>query len=79
MGLISEITDSWSELKGNISDVQEKLTVVQDEAEKAQKVGLQIQRKVEEFQFSAQGNIDKINEITAKYAQPAPVDEAQTK
>lgn len=79
MGLISEITDSFSELKGNISDVQEKLTVVQEEAEKAQKVGLQIQRKVEEFQFSAQGNIDKINEITAKYAQPAPADEAQTK
>ncbi|GAB2026374.1 hypothetical protein [Lactovum odontotermitis] len=79
MGLISEITDSFSELKGNISDVQEKLTVVQDEAEKAQKVGLQIQRKVEEFQFSAQGNIDKINEIASKYAQPEPADKAQTK
>jgi hypothetical protein len=53
-----------------VAEVQDKLAVVQDEAEKAQKVGQQIQRKVEEFQFSAQGNINKINEIAEKYAQP---------
>jgi len=57
----------FSEIKNQYQDVQDKLAIVQDEAAKAQKVGESIQRSVSEFQFAAQGHLDKINEIANKY------------
>ena len=62
-----ELRDDISEIVTNSKDVKEKLAVVQEESNKAQRVGQDIQRKVTEFQVIAEPKIDKMNEILDKY------------
>lgn len=67
MGYFKEIKDNFIELRAGSRDIQEKLRTVQDEAFKAQRIEKSIERSISEFQFSAQGHIDKINKTLDKY------------
>ncbi|HEY0222054.1 hypothetical protein [Lactovum miscens] len=67
MGLFSEISKSLSDLKNNMDEAKDKLYLVQKEAEKVQKIGQEIQTKIDEFKFSIEGNLAVINEISKKY------------
>ena len=65
--------DLFNDLKELLTDLSEEINVmktnierVEVEAQKAERVGLDIQKKVTEFQFSTQPRIDKINEILEK-------------
>lgn len=77
MGLFSEITESFKELKDDSDEVRENLLRVQQEADKAKKVTQDIKTKVQEFQFSIAGNLSVINDISQKY-QPQANDSKKT-
>ncbi|MFV0556304.1 MAG: hypothetical protein ACK5LM_04290 [Lactovum sp.] len=64
MKFFKEIIGSFKELKKNVSLTKKKVAILEGELKQAQKVEEDIQRKVEEFQFSIQGNLDKINKIS---------------
>jgi len=64
---IREVVDSGKYFIENTKDVEEKFGIVQEEAENARRTGQEIERRVHEFEFAAQGHIDKVNEILEKY------------
>ncbi|MDR0199202.1 MAG: hypothetical protein LBI43_01335 [Streptococcaceae bacterium] len=71
MGLLKDIWFYVKRLSEEREDIKGKLDVVKDEAFIAQKTGQKIARRVEEFQFSAQGNIDEIKRVLEKYQKPS--------
>ncbi|EKF52033.1 hypothetical protein [Lactococcus garvieae] len=66
---IKDITEMFSNLKKEIDEVKVNLEKVQIEAKKAELTGQEIQKKVSEFQTTAQPKIDKINEILEKLSE----------
>ncbi|MDR0297110.1 MAG: hypothetical protein LBI11_00410 [Streptococcaceae bacterium] len=70
MSLLKDMTWYIKRLAEESDDVKEKLARVQDEAFLAQKTGNDIQKKITEFQFSAQGNLDAMTNILKKYEKP---------
>ncbi|MGM9886388.1 MULTISPECIES: hypothetical protein [unclassified Lactococcus] len=58
-----DIKDLVVELADNVDAVKTNVDRVQTELIEAEKTKAAIQKKVEEFQYSAQPRIDKINEL----------------
>ncbi|CAM3048893.1 hypothetical protein GHI93_01560 [Lactococcus hircilactis] len=52
-----------TELSENIDAVKTNVNRVQIEGRAAEKTGVALQKKIEEFKISAQPRIDKINEL----------------
>lgn len=66
---VNDLSEIFSKLNKEIDDVKANLVQVQIEAKKAERTGLEIQRKVNEFQAVAQPKVDKINEILEKLSE----------
>lgn len=64
---ISEIKELVGQLTEDIQKLQNNSAKLDDELKKAEKVKTSIERKVKEFQTSAQPKLDKINEIIDKH------------
>lgn len=61
--LFKDLKNIIGELSEEVNTMKVNVERVQDEGIKAEKVGKDIQKKVDEFQISIQPRVEKINEL----------------